>query len=833
MADDDALATGDASADEADGELAGEDGARTPYVRTGWRRFFNYPRSHVTSFRRWLPSWRVVIGSILGCFALGAGVLVAAYATTTVPTEPAALTQWQTTTVFYSDGKTVIGTLRDDNAQNRKIIDTSKLPSYVRDAVVASEDRSFYENSGVDLKGMARAALTNLKYGTHQGGSTITQQTAERYYTSGTTSDYVGKLKEAMLAVKMSKSQDKDKILENYLNTIYFGRGANGIEAAANAYFGISAAKLSPSQSALLAGLIPGPGIYDPRVNPDLSEGRWSRCLGFMKDDGYITQKQYDDAMKKGMPVTKKVKTSQQNAGQNGYILQMVRDEIEKQTGMTDEQVNQRGMNIVTTIDKSMEADAVKSVAETPKDANPRMGTGLVTLDPKTGEIKALYGGPDYLKNQRNAVTKASAQAGSTFKAFTLAAGLRAGDSLDQIYDGSDQRVVPGWDKPVSNFEGESEARVTLKRAFALSINTVFAQVNDQVGPSATAAMAKRLGITTEVQTNAANVLGTASVHPLDLANAYATFANEGIKTTPHIIKTAKELDGDLVYKGSTKGTRVIDAEIASGVTEAAQDVVHEGSGMTAQGLGRPVAGKTGSSNLNHSAWFVGYTPQLVTAVGLWQSGKDGSEQTIAGFGGWNYITGSTWPTTLWTNYMKRAMDGMDVEDFPEYQPTMATWTPTPTWTQTQQPTQEPTQASTPTDEPTQQDDGTAQIPDVSGQSEAAARQLLQNAGFQVTTRQVPSDKVAQGVVLSTLPGGGVTAKRGSAVILLVSSGPPVVVPTQAPTPTSKPTSKPTTTSEPTSTPTQGGGDDGGGGGGNGGGGNGGGGNGGGQAGNG
>ena len=766
--------------------------------RTGWRRFFNYPRYHVTSFRRWLPSWRVVVGAFLGIFALGVGVVVAAYATTKIP-EAAAYTKLQTSTVYYADGKTVIGTLRSSSSlqdtddpyknQNRKIVELKDLPGYVPNAVVASEDRSFFKNSGVDPKGIARALVTNLKNvgGRQAGGSTITQQYVERYFHTGSTTGYVGKFKEALTAIKVSKETPKDQVLQDYLNTIYFGRGAYGIETAAEQYFGTTAKKLTPSQAAFLAGIIPSPSNWDPAKGGAAKETatqRWERCLKFMAEDGYITADQRDKALKAGLPKTKKVVVSKSLSGQRGYLIDMVRAELTK-SGMTDEQMDTKGMKIVTTVDKSMEDEAVKQVKATPKDASKYMGTGLATVDPKDGAILAIYGGKDYLKSQYNAsaagfngMTGAKAQGGSTFKAFALAAGLEEGYSLDQTFDGSDKQVIPGWgSKPLANFEGEGFPNETLRQGLYDSVNTIFGHLNSEIGPEKTQEMAQRLGIP-KVGSNAANVLGTDSVSALQMAEAYSVFASGGLKTTAHVIKKATDFEGDVVYQGPTKQKRVLADEVANGVVSAMEDVPVKGTAKRlpdtyqnpVQYVGRPIAGKTGSSNDNKAAWFVGFTPQLVTAVSNWESSKDGKKEvSITPFGDYLWkeygIGGGTWPIALWSYYMKAATEGMPVEQFPEYDPTMSTWTPTATQTPTQTATQEPT------DEPTQ--DQTIQVPaGLVGQNVAAARQTLRNAGLRPNATKQFSDSVAPDVVISVAPGEGSKVNPGTTVMLVVSRGP-------------------------------------------------------------
>lgn len=255
--------------------------------------FFNYPRAGKGPVARWLPGWRFLLGAFLLAVAVGGSVLAYAYATTTVPT-PADFARAQTTRVYYADGETEMGSFAE---YDRQIVDLETLPAFVGQAVVASEDRRFYENNGVDLRATARALWNNVRGGATQGGSTLTQQYVERYY-MGTTTSLTGKVREAILALKIDASQSKETILENYLNTIYFGRGTYGIERAAQEYFGKPAAELGVSEAALLAGIVPAPSAWDPAVNPERAQARWNRTLDYMVTEGYLSQEERDQDRK-------------------------------------------------------------------------------------------------------------------------------------------------------------------------------------------------------------------------------------------------------------------------------------------------------------------------------------------------------------------------------------------------------------------------------------------------------------------------------------------------------------------------------------------------------
>lgn len=376
---------------------------------------------------------------IIGLFlAVGIGAFAYLYATIEIP-QPETIALAEKTSVYYADGKTKIGTFAE---QNREIIDCSVLPKYVGQAVVASENRTFYTDRGIDLKGIARALINNVTKGTRQGGSTITQQYAERYYL-GETTTYMGKLKEAILAVKIAQTQDKDTVLCNYLNTIYLGRSAYGIQAAAQAYFGKDAKDLTVPEAAMLAGIIPSPSNWDPAVNAKQAKSRFERVINIMKEDGYITAKQASEAT---MPKT--VTNAQQNIyeGPNGYLLQMVRSELINSKAFTQDDLDTGGYTIVTTIDKSKQDLMYQTASPTKGNAGMPDGvqTGGLSVNVKDGSIISLYAGEDYLKKQLNNVTDATYEVGSTMKPFTLLSTVQTGVSLDTVFNGNSPRSFPG-----------------------------------------------------------------------------------------------------------------------------------------------------------------------------------------------------------------------------------------------------------------------------------------------------------------------------------------------------------------------------------------------------
>ncbi|WP_407345180.1 transglycosylase domain-containing protein [Pengzhenrongella phosphoraccumulans] len=752
-------------------------------------RLIDYPRAGKTGVRHWLPSWRLVLGVVITAGFLLLGLVVAAYASTTIP-KASEFAQAQTTTVYYAnnaDGSqgAVMGTFAE---QKREIIDATTLPPFVGHAVVASEDSSFYENSGVDPVGIARALVNNVKGGATQGASTITQQYVERYYNGKTTSDYVGKFKEALLAVKISQSEDKDVVLGNYLNTIYFGRGTYGIQAASKAYFGVEAKDLTVSQGALLAGIIPSPSNWDPKVNPEKAQQRWERVLDRMVLGGWLTA---EERTAQVFPETIEPTTSQTFAGPQGYLLAMVRNELVKKASLTEDQINRVGLKVVTTIEQPLQASAEAAVTslrdgtlagEAP---NPAMRVGITSIDPADGAIVALYGGPDYIASAQNAATQDRAQAGSTFKPFALVAGLENGVSLSDTFSGHSPMKVDGWDaaKPtVRNFGpggGESFGTIDLVKATAQSVNTVYAQLNVQVGPEKTAEVAHRAGVATDIVNVPSNVLGSDAVHPLEMANAYATFAAQGYHSTPFIVREASYLkDGTVAYQGAGTREQVFAPEVMADATYAMTQVVETGSGKKwVKPLKRPIAGKTGTSSDVKSAWFIGFTPQIATAVAFYQPTADGKgEDSIGGFGGVSEITGGTWPAKLWAAYMKPVFEQPKYSAVVEFPARSNVNKKKATSTATSTPTADPVPTETPSAAPTE-----AKVPaGLVGMARADAEAAIINAGLQPGVTEAVDATVPKGRVISASPAAGASVVPGSTVAILISLGPTVA---PAPTP--------------------------------------------------
>ena len=602
---------------------------------------------------------------------------------------------------------------------NRQIIDTTTLPDYVSKTIVASEDRTFYTNNGVDLKGIFRALVNNLRGGARQGGSTLTQQYVERYYIGETTS-YTGKLKEAVLAIKINREKSKDEVIGAYMNTIYFGRGAYGIDAAAQAYFGHGAHELTLSESALLAAVIPAPSAWDPAVNPDKAKERWERDLNLMVEDGWITQAERDAVV---FPETIDPDTlnSASMTGTNGYLMAQVKQELIASGQFDEDKISQGGLRITSTIVKEHQEQAV-AAAEGMNEVEgwdpTHQHVALSSMDPTTGEILAEYAGADYEKRQQNAVTQDIAMAGSSFKPFALLANARLGGTVYDTYSGKSPQYFRGMGTPVYNDGGYSFGNVTLVKATAYSMNTVFVGLNDDVEPENTLKAAIDAGIpedTVGLNDELLNVLGPSSPHNIDLTTAYSTIANGGERVTAHIVKKVEDSNGKLLYSGDVAPKRVFEVEEVSSIMPALEAVT-KGEGTAANvdsAIARlTTAGKTGTSSDQLSAQFVGFVPGMVTAVSMYQSDDAGNSVPLDDVGGLDQFHGGDWPVDVWIDYMKPATANLPGDDFPwkvesnrkvhNNAPTPAPSATTEAPQSAAEPTETPTPTETPSTEPTE-----------------------------------------------------------------------------------------------------------------------------------
>ncbi|HEX2858467.1 MAG TPA: transglycosylase domain-containing protein [Propionibacteriaceae bacterium] len=611
--------------------------------------------------------------------------------------------QTNTTFIYYRDGKTPIGSL---SIQDRQTIAYSKMPQNIKDAVVAAENRTFWTDNGISIKGIARAAWTIARGGDLQGGSTITQQYVKvMYLNQGRTISR--KLEELVLSVKIARQVPKQKILGDYLNTIYFGRGAYGIQAAARAYFDTDASKLSLEQSAVLAAVLNNPSLYDPAVdqsNVPRLLARYHYVLDGMLQMHTISQAQHDKAAK-ALPKFPKIPPSNTFGGVKGFLMNMAINELHS-LGYDDSQIQGGGLRVVTTFDKKLEDAAVAAVQDNTKLAasasgqNPNNLHGaLASVQVGTGDLLAVYGGPDFVKNSRNWATTPR-PAASTFKAWATVAALRNGLSLGTVLNGNTW-TPPGDSTPIRNEDHLDYGPVTLKKAVTDSINTAFVDAVTRIknGPAKVIQAATQAGLPKAAgwDENDRIPLGIAEVSPVSNATGYATLADGGKYTPTHVINEVKDRTGAVLYQAKPQSKQTIENNVTRDVTYALQSVVNQGTGTRVSSLGYDIAGKTGTNgvgNVINSAWFTAYTRQISTSV-MYVAGNSGTgDLDPYKRPGDSAFFGGTYPAMTWAEYMKVAMQGLPNLKFDPPAKLNGYQSPTPTPVQ---PSAPPTTSSAPT----------------------------------------------------------------------------------------------------------------------------------------
>jgi membrane peptidoglycan carboxypeptidase len=593
-------------------------------------------------------------------FIAGSTLFAFAYFTVSVP-DANAFVNSQSTIIQYSNGEE-IGRI---GSENRQILPLAKIPMNVRHAVLAAEDRSFYSNRAFSITGIARAVLNNLRGGSLQGGSTITQQYAKTAFLTPERT-IQRKIKELVIAIKLENQLSKDQIFENYLNTIYFGRGAYGVQTASQQYFNRNVDQLTNAQAIVISCILRSPGYYDPsysKENEKRLTDRFDYVVKGMVDAEWLSP---EDAAKIKFPVISPRVTSGSLSGPKGHIIEAVTKEL-KNLGFTEEQLMVGGLVIKTTIDQQAQTAAVDAVNKlTPTKVPENLHIALVAIRPGTGEVVAMYGGADYLKRQLNDATQAIALAGSTFKPFALVAALESGIPLTSMWNGDSPQTFDDLGKPyvVGNYGNEGWGQVDLLFATKHSINTVYVPLGQKAGLDKVVDAARRAGIpeTVAMIPTPSVALGPASPHVIDVANSYATFAAQGIKAKPFLVTSVTGSNKGVLYEGKPQTEEVFSKEVMADLTYALKSVVNGGTGAAALGLGRPAAGKTGTSQSNASAWFSGYTPQLAASVSFF---RDDATQSLNGIGGLTSVTGGSFPARIWTAFMKGALKGEPVMDFP------------------------------------------------------------------------------------------------------------------------------------------------------------------------
>ena len=714
------------------------------------------PKRHQRSNRAlWSRIGLGLLALILAMALVASIASLVFYQRTTLP-DPNKDFQTNTTFLYYNDGKTKLGSFA---VQNRQTIDYKTMPDSIKQAAIAAENRSFWTDRGISPKGIIRSAWTIARGGEVQGGSTITQQYIKiLYLTSDRT--MTRKFRELALAVKLGREVSKEDILEGYLNTIYFGRGAYGIQAASRSYFNVDANKLTVPQAAVLASVLNNPSAMDPSAakgNTARLLDRYRYVLDGMLQAGNITQAQHD-SYAKALPKFPDIPLNQRWAGTRGYLLQMVQEELLSH-GFTQSQVEGGGLQVTTTFDEKLQDKAVEVGQSYAKEVGSNAGGAkaskihptIASVKVGTGEVLAIYGGDDYIKNSRNWATT-DRPAASTFKTYATIAGLRSGYSLYSTFNGN--TFTPNGDGvPVRNEFSYQYGRVTLKKALQDSINTAFVDMTQSIdgGPAKVVKAANDAGIPKGAgwEENNRIALGMAEVSPLEQAGGYATIANGGVQVDNHVVAQVKDAKGKVVYTADTKGESQIREDITRDVTSALQSVVSDGTGGNARIGSYPVAGKTGTNGLTRngediitSAWFVAYTKQISTAV-MYVAGDDGNQALDPYKRSYDStFFGGTYPALTWRDYMETAMDGLPVEQFDSAAGVNTGAYPAPAPVQTQQTDTSSQGSSDQTQSEQPSESASAQETTSGGASPSTA--TTRTAAAQTTTAAAPQTTTAQ-----------------------------------------------------------------------------------------
>lgn len=634
-----------------------------------------------TGLGRLIPTWRTVVGSFLLFVLVLAGAFIAGYMLVDIPKANAGAVA-QSNVYLYADGSQ----LARDGEVNRESVPLSQVAKSAQYATLAAEDRRFYQESAVSPKAMVRAAWNSATGKGKQSGSTITQQYVKNYYLTQQQTA-VRKVKEFFIAIKLDREKTKDEILEGYLNTSYYGRRAYGVQAASQAYFGKDADELTVAEGAYLATLLNAPSEYDVVAHPEnkaKAVARWNYVLDGMVKEGWLSESARQSTV---FPKPGPVKAATGMSGQRGYLVEAVNDYLADNDIVDEETLRTGGYRITTTIEKSKETAFVSAAEKQLMDklnskahkADKYVRAGGASIDPKTGRVVAMYGGIDYTKQYVNNATRRDYQVGSTFKPFIFASAVQNRSQTQYgrtitpytVYSGTNKREVIGPDGPTgyrpANEDDVSYGPITVTRAMDKSVNSVYAQMAQDVGPAKVKATAIALGLpsdTPSLTTNPSMALGTATASPLDMASAYATLANHG-RYIPYTLVVKITRDGTDIHLPSRPAKQAISREAADTTTSILRSVVNGGTATAAQAAGRPSAGKTGTMEEDRAAWFAGYTPNLATVVAVMgQDSATGKQKSLYGVTGLARVNGGGYPTQIWAAYTKGALKGKKAESF-------------------------------------------------------------------------------------------------------------------------------------------------------------------------
>lgn len=712
----------------------------------------DYPRHDKDGWQRWVPGWKLVTALCIGFLGTLMAGAALAYTMVEVP-DPQKAAKAQNNVYYWDDGSQMAAT---GGEINRQIIGIKEIPNDMENAVISAENKTFRKDSGVDPMGIGRALVNMAKGGQTQGGSTITQQYVKNAHLGDQSQTLSRKFKELFISIKVGNDMGKDAIMAGYLNTSYYGRGAYGLQAAARTYYDIDAKKLNASQCAFLASLLKGATYFDPagaveidpaatpKKNLERATDRWRWILNEMVNDGYIEDSDRDKFIDLGFPNPAPFKKQAKLGGQVGYLVDLAKANFLSNNGdITSDELARGGYQIHTTfqrdkVDKLTKAvDKVREKNIDPKkrpDKDTHVQFGGASVNPKTGAIVAIYGGEDATKHFTNNADVTGAQVGSTFKPFVLAAAMNQGvrdpkqgpeqtreqrtivDPNKTVYNGKNKLKIKRYDGSVwQNEEGkewlqvndgdESYKNINLREAMIVSANSPFVQLGMDIGIPEVRETAIDAGLL-KSSLDPGNVpsfsIGISTPSAIRMAGAYATFAASGQQRTPYSVKKVTK-ESAIVYAHQDKPASAFPAAVADNVTDVLKDVVEDedGTGKNARIPGREVAGKTGTTDGNKSAWFVGYTPDLSTAIDMYRM-DDNEKNTKRGFlemfgtGGQDKIHGSSFPSEIWQTYMAEAVKGTPVTKFPKPEPIgEALWgggASSPAPSPTEEPSEEPSE---------------------------------------------------------------------------------------------------------------------------------------------
>ncbi|MCZ9346093.1 penicillin-binding protein, partial [Streptomyces sp. TRM76130] len=689
----------------------------------GKKRIIDYPRYDKYGWRRWVPSWKLVSGLCVGFFGAMVAAAGIAYAMVGIPDEAKTATA-QNNVYYWADGTQMVST---GGERNRQIVDLSRIPKAMQYAVISQENKTFYEDSGIDPKGIARAVYNMAMGGNTQGGSTITQQYVKNAMLDDQSQTISRKVKEIFVSIKVGSKLDKDDILKGYLNSAYYGRGAWGIQAASRAYFDKDSEDLNPGECAFLAAMLKGATYYDPAGATSIDssatpKANQKRALLQMQDTldkmvEYEHLSETERAKYTELPKWENPRSNTQLSGQIGYLVDLAKASLIKNDVVTTNQLEQGGYSIYTTFDKEKVEELEKAVTkvyqenidpEKRPDTDTYVQFGGASVNPETGAIEAIYGGQDATEHFTNNADVTGAQVGSTFKPFVLAAAMTYGvrdpdlgevQSEDErtvvspksLYSGKNKWKVKNYDGSVwQNEEGEEwlqtndgdanatageapDYMIDLREAMRESINSAYVQLGMDVGLDKVKESAIKAGLLEDSLTGTtfpSFSIGISDPSAIRMAGSYATFAASGKQRDPFSVTKVTDKDGT-IYTHKVETEQMFTAKVADNVTDVLKTVVEEGTGTNAQLEGREVAGKTGTTDGNKSAWFVGYTPQLSTAISMFrypddESVKDRQFLEMYGTGDQDEIHGASFPSYIFKDYMEDALKGEPAVKFPE-----------------------------------------------------------------------------------------------------------------------------------------------------------------------